>query len=166
MALQGDMWMRNENTPSLRCWCFFNCGRIPLIMNNLMVVVGFLKTHTVKTLPKKTLSARRPWRQSPHTKILLGCLAAGDQTQLNNGSKLSLPIAVFSRWIHVSWQRKKKPSKVPSKGFLRLQSSVKIHKASQKWKHKLDQSLFLQIPGMNSELKSQTSLQISELLAI
>ena len=27
-------------------------------------------------------SARGPWRQSPHTKILLGCLTAADQNQL------------------------------------------------------------------------------------
>ena len=35
------------------CGLLKDCGRIPLIMNNLMVVVGFLKTHTVNTLPKK-----------------------------------------------------------------------------------------------------------------
>ena len=50
---------------------------------------------------------------------------------------------------------------VPSKGFLRLQSSVKIHKASTGNTNWI--SHFFLIPGMNSE-PSQMSLQISELL--
>lgn len=49
-----------------------------------------------KRIPR---NARRPWRQSPHTKILLGCLTAADQNQLISFKKQSqLP---WYRWISI-----------------------------------------------------------------
>lgn len=137
-------------TKTLRCWYL-------LSFPHLMVMVGFLKTHTTKC--QASVKAKSTYQNSA------GLPDCSRPKPANNSFKKTVSITVIPLNKYHGNGNTPRPvmlfrPQVPSKGFLRLQSSVKIHKESTGNTNWI--SHFFLIPEMNSE-PSQMSLQISEL---